>query len=110
MAAPSRIEHLDPSRRVEDAWETVRQRRHEVWEAMERLAEAEAILDVERKRETPGAQRLLTTREAAGQLGISLTKLERAIRRGECPTTRLGRNVRLSEADIAQYVAGVSRS
>ena len=48
--------------------------------------------------------RLLRAREVADRLGISLTFSYLLMQRGEIPTVRLGRSVRVRPSDLEQYI------
>ncbi len=48
--------------------------------------------------------RLLTRKDAAGQLRISTRHLDRMIERGELPVLRLGRSVRIRPADLDAFI------
>jgi excisionase family DNA binding protein len=49
--------------------------------------------------------RWLTTREAHRRLGIDVRSLYRLIDEGQLPAYKLGRDLRLSEADVDAYRA-----
>lgn len=51
-----------------------------------------------------GAERLLTMPEVAERLSIRLYTVREMGRRGELPTVRVGRAVRVSEAALARYI------
>lgn len=48
--------------------------------------------------------RMLTLREVADLLQLSLAHLRREIRQRRLPAHRLGRAIRISEADLADYL------
>jgi len=50
------------------------------------------------------AETLLSTREAAARLGISLSAMQTMIKHGEIRTLRKGRLVKVSEADLEDLV------
>lgn len=50
---------------------------------------------------------LLTRRQAAAMLGVSVDTLARLIDRGELRAARIGRSVRVSEADVAAFAERV---
>ena len=54
---------------------------------------------------TPRPGRLFSVPEAADQLGISDKSVRRAIQRGDLVAHRIGRLLRISEADLALFVA-----
>ncbi len=53
---------------------------------------------------------LLTVKEVADHLGASSRHVYRLIARGDLPVHRLGRLVRISEDDLARYLAGCRES
>jgi len=58
-----------------------------------------------KKNETSdGVPRLLTTRQAAERLAISLRTLERLAASGELRAVRFGRSVRIDSADLAAFI------
>lgn len=50
--------------------------------------------------------RLLTLDDAANLLGVSRSTVERLIRAGRLPVVRIGRLVRIDEADLRPFVLG----
>ncbi len=56
---------------------------------------------------TPPRQstRLLTRRQVAERLSLSTKTIDRLIRSGALPSHHIGRSVRVSEADLAAFVA-----
>jgi excisionase family DNA binding protein len=60
--------------------------------------------------ETPTGQRadlprLLSLTKVAAQLDVSTKTVRRAIKRGELPVHRIGRQARVSDWDLAAYIA-----
>jgi excisionase family DNA binding protein len=53
----------------------------------------------------PSVDQLLTYQQAARRLSCSIWTVKRRVRAGELPIHRLGRMVRISEADLARYAA-----
>lgn len=53
---------------------------------------------------------LLTAREAAGQLGISTRDLYRLIDSTDLPAYKMGRDLRLRQADVDDYLRDHPRS
>ncbi len=51
-----------------------------------------------------GAQKLLTGSEARDFLGIGQTKFWELTSRGELPVIRVGRSVRVAQADLEEFV------
>ena len=47
---------------------------------------------------------LLTTPEVATKLNVSERTVKRLIQRGELPIIKIGRNIRVSKADLFKYV------
>lgn len=52
----------------------------------------------------------LTKREAAAKIGLSVRTLERLVAAGELSCVRVGRSVRISRADLADFLAARRRS
>ena len=57
----------------------------------------------------PRLSRMLTKKEVAGHLGLSLKTITRKIQCGELPSHRFGRTVRISEEDVASFTAARRR-
>jgi excisionase family DNA binding protein len=103
MAQP--LIYLNPTDRVEQAWAEVRRLRALRHEIESDLAAAEAVLDVERRRETPGGQNaLMSVKDAATRITVSESKLWKAIRAGRLEITKVGRNTRVSDAQLTVYL------
>lgn len=54
----------------------------------------------------PAQSPLLSIREVVATLGVCERTVRRLIERGDLPSHRVGRSVRLSTADLRAYVAG----
>lgn len=106
MAQLATVEHLEPARRVADAWSEVRRLRALRHEIEQDLIAAEAILDAERRREDSGFSPLLTVQQVARRLGVSQNTVYSLIRTGQINATKLGGSTRVSEEDLGRYVGG----
>lgn len=103
------ITYLDPRDRVEQAWAEVRRLRALRRDIEDQLVAAEAILDAERHRETPGVHNaLMSVEDAAKRLQVSSSKLWKAVRAGKLEITKVGRNTRVSEAQLTAYLESQS--
>lgn len=106
MAEP-RIVYLDPSTRVAQAEQRVRELRRQRFEIEQDLMAAEAVWDIERRRETPGStEQLLTIPEAAKRISVSESMLWKAVRAGRLGVTRVGRATRISVPQLQDFVEG----
>ena len=52
----------------------------------------------------PEAGRWLSTKEAAGRLGVTLRSLYRFIDEGDVPAYKFGRVIRLKEEDVDRFI------
>lgn len=52
----------------------------------------------------PGAERLHTPHQTAERLQVSLRTVRRWIATGDLPVHRLGRAIRISEADLSEFL------
>ena len=58
----------------------------------------------------PDLPRLLSIAKAAVQLDVSVKKVRREIKLGALPIHRIGRQIRISEWDLAAYIASRRRT
>jgi len=58
----------------------------------------------------PSALRLMTLAEVREMTGFSVSHLRRQIRLRKLAVHRVGRSIRVSEADLAAFLAGARRS
>jgi excisionase family DNA binding protein len=101
----AQITYLDPATRVDQAWAHLRDLRRRRFELDQDIVAAETALDIERKREAPvGREPLMTVAQAAERLGVSESKLWKAIRAGSLDVTKVGRNTRVSDMQLSAYM------
>lgn len=70
-------------------------------------------MSADHRQSVPSKAPLLDLDAVAKRLGVSIKTVRRIIDRGELPVHRVGRLLRISEADLAEYVVArrhVSRS
>lgn len=58
----------------------------------------------------PNSSELLQIRQVAKQLNLSEKTVRRSIMRGELPSHRLGRSIRVSRHDLARFIASTRRT
>ena len=81
-------------------------RRHDLWTPTHNTHEKEA--EMTQAEETIHVQpAVLTTREAAQYLRVSLPTINRRVRSGELPYIRMGRSLRFRLADLDAYLASL---
>lgn len=53
--------------------------------------------------------RLLTRKETAERLNVSLVTLWRLVKDGDLHACKIGRNVRITESELQRYLDGITR-
>jgi excisionase family DNA binding protein len=108
MAAPSRIEFLEPAQAfratADELFEALRVL--DAWKQRVTVLAGQLVSDFDRATTRPtGAPLSLTPSEVAEQLRVSEDEVRRMVGRGELPSFRIGRLVRVPYAAVAEFVA-----